>query len=89
MRPVRRRGSDVVAVIEHGTVTGNVSRTHKPCGACGELVEVCAHTRPGTPRTLRGRSDAARAAAKASAELRKARAQREIADMRGVLGGDR
>jgi hypothetical protein len=34
-------------VIEHGTVTGNATRTHQPCGACGELVDLdegCRHT---------------------------------------------
>jgi hypothetical protein len=80
----------VVAVIEHGTVTGNVSRTHKPCGACGELVEACGHL--GSARTQRRRvqmqSPEQRAMATAARERRKARAQREIADMRRVLGGD-
>lgn len=32
-------------MIEHGTVVGNVSRSHRPCGACAELVETCEHIR--------------------------------------------
>lgn len=34
-------------MIEHGTVIGNVARTHRPCGACGELVETCPHAGRG------------------------------------------
>lgn len=49
-------------MLEHGTVTGNVSRTHHPCGACGELVEACRHKfGPGdAPSTLRARRAAER-----------------------------
>jgi hypothetical protein len=35
-------------MIEHGTVIGNIARTHSPCGGCGRLVELaegCKHLR--------------------------------------------
>lgn len=58
---------------ELGTVVGNVSRTHRPCGACAELVERCGHWHPGyvaPPSNPRRKADAeyhraARARAKA------------------------
>lgn len=58
-------------MIEHGTVVGNVSRSHHPCGACGELVETCSHyliVRRGPRRTGEER-DAARRAQRETARL--------------------
>lgn len=45
-------------MIAHGTVVGDVSRTHSPCGACGVLVEVvegCRHLPVGRPASTRSR----------------------------------
>jgi hypothetical protein len=71
-------------MIEHGTVVGNVSRTHRPCGACGELVESCEHVRSGARdrRRRAKRTPEQRAAANAARDPRRARLASDIARLR-------
>jgi hypothetical protein len=51
------------SVIEHGTVIGNVSRTHHPCAPCGALVESCGHLQPKKREIGRAEHRAAKRAA--------------------------
>lgn len=64
----------VPAVTAPSTVIGNVSRTHRPCGACGRLVEACPHYGP-----KRAAGERNRAAWRARAAAARTRARADIA----------